>query len=140
MPFGSAMVRSASALGFSTLERWSDVPLDDRPRGIGGGTGRARLRIAIAVAAAAPAASNAVPAITLGQRRACGFGGSSRRAVAASMYEILGATFSCTVTLPRAALTAIHARIRPTRGLAHPAAPVALCLAVMAALLVIGRA
>jgi len=98
------------------------------------------LRSAIAVAAAAPAASSAVPAITFGQRRPRGLGGSSLRAVAASMADTLGAMLSCTETLPRAALTAIHARRRPTRGLAQPAAPVAPCLAVFAALLVIGPA
>ncbi len=134
------MARSASALGLSTFERWSEAPLDGWRTGIGGGFERAFFRIAMAVAAAAPAASNAVPASTLGQRRACGFGGSSLRAVAASTDESLGATFSCTETLPRAALTAIQARTRPTRGRAQPAAPVARRLAVIAALLVIGRA
>jgi len=94
----------------------------------------------MAVAAAAPAASKAVPAITFGQRRAWGFGGSSLRAAAASTDDNLGATFSWSETLPRAALTAIQARTRPTRGLAQPAAPVAPYLAVIAALLVIGRA
>lgn len=143
MPLVSAMARSASALGLSTLERWSGATfetLDGGRRDIGGGFLRDLLRIAMAVAAAAPAASKAVPASTFGQRRACGLGGSSLRAVAASIDEILGATLSCTETLPRAALTAIQARRRPTRGLAQPAAPVAPCLAVMAALLLIGPA
>jgi hypothetical protein len=98
------------------------------------------LRSANAVAAATPAASSAVPASTLGQRRERGLGGSSRLAVAASIAETLGATVSCTATLPRAARTAIHARSRPTLGLAHVAAVSALCRAVSAALLVIGPA
>jgi hypothetical protein len=91
------------------------------------------LRIASAIDAAAQAVSIAVPASTFGQRRVrCG-GGSSVRAVAASMAEILGATVSCMDTLPRAALTAIQARSLPTLGLAQTAAPAA-------ALLVIGPA
>src|SRR5215469_7860622 len=136
MPLVSAMARSASALGLSTLERWSGATfdtLDGGRRDIGGGFLRDLLRIAMAVAAAAPAASNAVPASTFGQRRDCGLGGSSLRATPASTEETLGATVSWTETLPRAALTAIQARTRPTRGLAQPAAP-------MVAFLVIGRA
>src|SRR5580658_194486 len=101
---------------------------------------RDRLRIAIAVAAAAPAARSAVPASTLGHRRACGLGGSSLRAAAASTEDTRGATLSCTDTLPLAALTAIQARARPTLGFAQLAAPPAPWPAVMAALLVIGPA
>src|SRR5215469_14466756 len=136
MPLVSAMARSASALGLSTLERWSGATfdtLDGGRRDIGGGFLRDLLRSAMAVAAAAPAASNAVPASTFGQRRACGLGGSSLRATPASTDETLGATLSWTEMLPRAALTAIQARTRPTRGFAQPAA-------VMVAFLVIGRA
>lgn len=88
------------------------------------------LRIARAVAAAAPAASKAVPASTFGQRRVRDRGGSSVRAVAASMAEIRGATLSCIATLPRAALTAAQARTRPTLGLAQPAAPTAYFLLI----------
>jgi hypothetical protein len=130
--------RPASALGFSTVDGCSAVPLD----GIGrsGGKFCCLARMAMAAAAAAPAASRAVPAITFGQRRDRGLGGSSRRAVAASMVESRGATVSWTETLPRAALTAIHARALPTRGLAHVAALPAPRLAVFAALFVIGRA
>ncbi|HET9898606.1 MAG TPA: hypothetical protein VFQ44_27095 [Streptosporangiaceae bacterium] len=97
-------------------------------------------RTAIAVAAAAPAASRAVPARTLGQRRGCDRGGSSRRAAAASTDETAGATLSWTDTLPRAALTAIQARTRPTLGFAQPNASPALRRAVVAAIFVIGRA
>jgi len=56
------------------------------------------------------------------------------------MAATLGATVSCTETLPRAALTAIHARTLPTRGLAQFAAVPARRLAVSAALFVSGRA
>src|SRR5215469_16094772 len=106
MPLVSAMARSASALGLSTLERWSGATfdtLDGGRRDIGGGFLRDLLRIAMAVAAAAPAASNAVPASTFGQRRACGLGGSSLLATPASTDETLGATLSWTEMLPRAA-------------------------------------
>ena len=108
--------------------------------GIGGGIARCLLRIAMAAAAAAPAASMAVPARTFGKRRDRGFGGSSFRAAMASISETRGATVSCTATLPRTALTAIHARTLPTLGMAQVAALPAPCLAVLAALLVIGRA
>ena len=114
--------------------------MDDGLGGMGGGMAPCLPRMAIAAAAAAPAASMAVPASTFGKRRDRGFGGSSFRAAMASMAETLGATVSCIETLPRAALTAIHARTRPTLGLAQVAALPAPCLAVMAALLVIGRA
>jgi hypothetical protein len=77
----------------------------------------------------------------LGQRRDDrGLGGSSRLAVAASSAETLGASVSCTETLPRAARTAIHARTRPTLGLAQFAALPAPYLAVKAAFLEIGPA
>jgi hypothetical protein len=56
------------------------------------------------------------------------------------MDEIFGATVSCTETLPRAARIAIHARTRPTLGLAQSAAPPAPRLAVPAALFVTGPA
>ncbi len=130
MPLGSAMARSLSALGLSTWERWSAALRCCWRLGAGAGMARDLLRIAMAMAAAPPAASNAVPASTLGQRRARGRGGSSLRAVAASMYEILGAKLSWTETLPRAALTAIQARTRPTLGLAQPAAPTAAFLVI----------
>ena len=80
------------------------------------------------------------PARTFGKRRDRGFGGSSFRAAMANMAATRGATVSCTATLPRTAPTAIHARTRPTLGLAQVAALSAPCLAVFAALLVIGRA
>jgi hypothetical protein len=120
------------------VERCAELPLDDCRCGIGGGVARARLRMAIAAAAAAPAASSAVPASTFGQRRLAGAGGSSLRAVAASIAETLGPTLFCIETLPLAALTAIQARTRPTFGLAQVAAPPARRRAVLAALLVIG--
>ena len=97
-------------------------------------------RMAIAAAAAAPAASSAVPANIFGMRRDRGFGGSSRLAVAASMAATLGATVSCTATLLRVALTAIHALTLPTFGPAQLAAVPARRLAVSAAFFVIGRA
>ena len=97
-------------------------------------------RMAIAVAAAAPAASSAVPASTFGQRLACGTGGSRRLAADASTEETLGATCSCTEMLPRAALTAIQARTRPTLGLAQVAVIPAPRRAVIVAFFVIGRA
>ena len=81
-----------------------------------------RLRIAIAVAAAAPAASNAVPASTFGRPARPPLGRVEPLAALASMAEILGATFFCTATLPRAARTAIQARALPTLGLAQSAA------------------
>jgi len=98
------------------------------------------LRITIAAAAAPAAASIAVPARTFGHRRDCGFGGSSLRAVAASMADTRGATVSCTETLPLAARTAIHARALPILGMAQSAAPPARRLAVTAAFFVIGAA
>jgi hypothetical protein len=124
MPFGSAMAGSGSAVGSSSLACWSDAFLEGRG-GIGGRSERVFQRIAIAKDAAAPAASMALPTSTFGQRRLRCRGGSSVRAVAASMAEILGATLSCTETLPRAALTAIQARTLPTLGLAQTAAPAA---------------
>src|ERR1700690_1714502 len=107
---------------------------------MGGGIARCLPRMAMAAAAAAPAASMAVPARTFGNRRDRGLGGSSFRAAIASMADTRGATVSWTATLPRTAPTAIHARTRPTLGMAQVAAVPAPCLAVMAALLVIGRA
>jgi len=136
----SLLARSFSALGLSTVAGCSAVPLAGDLGGMADGMMRCLLRMAMAAAAAAPAASSAVPASTLGNRLDRGLGGSSRRAVAASMAESLGATVSCTETLPRAALTAIHARTRPTRGLAQSAAVPARCLAFLAALFVIGPA
>ena len=135
----SASCRAASALGLSTTD-WSAAPLAGGLGGMGGGMVRCLARMAMAAAAAAPAASMAVPARTFGKRRERGFGGSSFRAAMANIAETLGATVSCTDSLPRTALTAIHARTRPTLGLAQVAALPAPCRAVVAALLVIGRA
>ena len=135
----SASRRAASALGLSTVDCWSAL-LAGGLGGMGGGTARCLLRIAMAAAAAAPAASMAVPARTFGKWRDRGLGGSSFRAAMANMAETLGATVSCTETLPRTALTAIHARTLPTLGLAQVAALPAPCLAVIAAFFVIGRA
>ena len=144
MTSASLLARSASAFGFSPADRGSVVLLDGLPDGIGGGCieriMREFFRIAIAVAAAAQAASIAVPARTFGQRRDCRLGGSSFLAAIASMAEALGATVSCIEMLPRAALTAIHARALPTCGLAHVAAVSARRLAFLAALLVMGAA
>jgi hypothetical protein len=124
--------------GLAMVERCAESPLDDSRCGIGGGVARTRLRMANAPAAAAPAASSIVPASTFGQRRLAGAGGSSLRAVAASIAETFGPILSCIETLPLAALTAIQARTRPTLGLALVAAPPARRRAVMVALLVIG--
>jgi hypothetical protein len=120
------------------------VLLDAVPEGIGDGgierIMRAFLRIAMPAAAAAPAASSADPARTFGQRRDCGLGGASFLAAIASMAETVGATVSCIEMLPRAALTAIHARALPTCGSAHVAAEPARRLAVLVALFVMGAA
>jgi len=78
--------------------------------------------IAMAVAAAAPAASSAAPASTFGRRRDRRLGGSSFLAAVVIMAATLGATLSCTATLPRSARTAIHTLARPILGLAHSAA------------------
>jgi hypothetical protein len=140
----SLFARSASAFGLSPADCGSVVLLAGVPEGIGGGgiepIMREFLRIAMAVAAAAPAASSAVPARTFGQRRDCRLGGSSFLAAIAIMAETLGATVSVIETLPRAALTAIHARALLTCGLAHVAAVPARRLAVFVALFVMGAA
>jgi hypothetical protein len=141
-PLNSASLisRSASAFG-STI--FTDGSAPAAAGGLGGSgvrMARALLRSTIAVAAAPPAASSAVPATIFGQRRPRRFGGSSLRAVVASIDETFGPMVSCTLTLPRAARIAIQARILPTLGLAQPAAPSAPRLAVPAALLVIGPA
>jgi len=120
------------------------VFLDGVSECIGGGgierIMRAFLRIVMTVATAPPAASSAIPARAFGQRRDCGLGGSSFLAATASMAETLGATVSCIEMLPRAALTAIHARALPTCGLAHVAALPARRLAVLVARFVMGAA
>jgi hypothetical protein len=137
-------VRSAPAFGLSAPDGGSAAVLEEDSEGIGGvgieRTIRAFLRIAIAAAAAAPAASSAIPARAFGHRRDCRLGGSSFLAATASMVETLGATVSCIEMLPRAALTAIHARALPTCGLAHVAAVSARCLAVLVARFVMGAA
>jgi hypothetical protein len=140
----SLLARSASAFGFSPADCASVVLLDGLPEGIGDGCieriMRVFLRIAIAVAAAAHPASSAVPTRTLGQRRDFILGGSSFLAAIASMAEPLGPTVSRIEMLPRAALTAIHARALPTCGLAHVAAVPARRLAILVALFVMGAA
>jgi hypothetical protein len=126
------------------LDCGSALVLDWVSDGIDGGgierIMREFLRIVMAVTAAAPAASSAIPARAFGQRRDCGLGGSSFLAATASMAETLGATVSCIEMLPRAALTAIHARALPTCGLAHVAAVSARRLAALVALFVLGAA
>ena len=140
----SLFARCASAFGLSVLDCGSVAVLDEVSWGIGGDDieriMRAFFRIVMAVAAAAAAASSAVPARTLGQRRDCRLGGSSFLAATVSMAEILGATVSCIEVLPRAALTAIHARALPICGLAHVAAVLARRLASLVARFVLGAA
>lgn len=134
------MARCLSAFGLAIRELWSEAPLDGGRFDPLPGIALDRLRMAIAAAAAAPAASSAVPASTFGQRLVCGTGGSSFRAAVASTDETLGARCSCTEMLPRAALTAIQARTRPTLGLAQVVVIPAPRRAVIVAFFDIGRA